>query len=234
MQTIYAIIPAAGVGSRMQADKPKQYLSLQGKTILEHTAERFLQRDDIKQVIIATSQDDPYFPQLPLARHPKVTRVEGGSERADTVLSALNYIAEHESQPCWVMVHDAARPCLVQADIDALKKTALNHPVGAILASPVRDTMKRGNQDHNIDRTVERDNLWHALTPQMFPVDTLKDSLEQALDQGFQVTDEASALEFAGQAPGLQPGRGDNIKITRPEDLALAEFYLIKSKEPLS
>ncbi|QIA64255.1 2-C-methyl-D-erythritol 4-phosphate cytidylyltransferase [Vibrio astriarenae] len=229
MQTIYAIIPAAGVGSRMQADKPKQYLTLQGKTILEHTAALFLQRDDIKQVIIAVSADDPYFDSLSFASHPKVVRVAGGKERADTVLSALQYIDAQEDGECWAMVHDAARPCLQQVDIDKLKEGVSGHPVGGILAAPVRDTMKRGNAQANIDSTVDRDNLWHALTPQLFPLQSLKESLEKALSEGYQVTDEASALEFVGQAPALIAGRADNIKITRPEDLALAQFYLMNA-----
>ncbi|MDN2480199.1 2-C-methyl-D-erythritol 4-phosphate cytidylyltransferase [Vibrio agarivorans] len=227
MQTIYAIIPAAGVGSRMQADKPKQYLTLQGKTILEHTAALFLQRDDIKEVIIAISPDDPYFDALSLSQHPKVVRVTGGKERADTVLSALQYIDSKEQGNAWVMVHDAARPCLQQDDINRLKAAALSHSVGGILAAPVRDTMKRGNSAQGIDHTVDRENLWHALTPQLFPINSLKTCLEQALKQGYQVTDEASALEFAGYAPELVTGRADNIKITRPEDLALAQFYLM-------
>ncbi|MDR9827144.1 2-C-methyl-D-erythritol 4-phosphate cytidylyltransferase [Vibrio sp. FNV 38] len=244
MHTIYAIIPAAGVGSRMQADKPKQYLTLQGKTILEHTAALFLQRDDIRKVIIAVSSDDPYFDFLPLANHPKVVRVNGGKERADTVLNALKemerleHLVQQEKEPegsgCWAMVHDAARPCLQQSDIEHLIAQASTHDVGAILASPVRDTMKRGVAGGNIDHTVDRDNLWHALTPQLFPLRRLKHCLEYALNQGYQVTDEASAMEFSGQAPALVSGRSDNIKITRPEDLALAHFYLMNNEEPLS
>ncbi|GAL10432.1 2-C-methyl-D-erythritol 4-phosphate cytidylyltransferase [Vibrio astriarenae] len=202
---------------------------MQGKTILEHTAALFLQRDDIKQVIIAVSADDPYFDSLSLASHPKVVRVAGGKERADTVLSALQYIDAQEHGECWAMVHDAARPCLQQADIDKLKEVVFGHPVGGILAAPVRDTMKRGNAQTNVDSTVDRDNLWHALTPQLFPLQSLKESLEKALSEGYQVTDEASALEFVGQAPALIAGRADNIKITRPEDLALAQFYLMNA-----
>lgn len=227
--SIVAVVPAAGVGSRMQADRPKQYLEISGKTILEHTVEKLLTHTSVDKVIVAISDDDPYFPQLSLANNPEVIRVSGGKERADSVLSALDYIESNQLAQ-WAMVHDAARPCVDLNDIDDLIKVAITNQLGGILATPVRDTMKRANAQQNIDHTVDREALWHALTPQLFKTQPLRYALSQALDQGVQITDEASAIEWLGEKPALVHGRADNIKITQPEDLALAEFYLTRNK----
>ncbi|CAH7007773.1 2-C-methyl-D-erythritol 4-phosphate cytidylyltransferase [Vibrio chagasii] len=228
-QSVIAVVPAAGVGSRMKADRPKQYLQINGKTILEHTVEKLLAHPQVSQIVVAISDDDPYYPELPLTQNPQVIRVAGGSERADSVLSALDYI-EKQQLGDWVMVHDAARPCVQLSDIDKLISTAMSHDVGAILAAPVRDTMKRGAQGQ-IEHTVERADLWHALTPQMFRAEPLWNVLSEALKQGVSITDEASAFEWKGFSPALAAGRSDNFKITQPEDLALAEFYLSQNKE---
>ena len=228
-QGIVAVVPAAGVGSRMKADRPKQYLTINAITILEHTVNKLLSHPQVSKVVVAVSEGDPYFPELSLSQHPDVVRVKGGNERADSVLSALNYIQESGLGE-WVMVHDAARPCIQQGDIDKLIEAALSHPVGGILAAPVRDTMKRG-VDGQIDHTVERANLWHALTPQMFRTLPLQQALTEALEQGVSITDEASAFEWKGASPALIAGRSDNFKVTQPEDLALAEFYLSQNKE---
>ena len=213
----------------MKADRPKQYLTINATTILEHTVNKLLSHPQVSKVVIAVSESDPYFPELSLSQHPDVVRVKGGNERADSVLSALNYIQESGLGE-WVMVHDAARPCIQQGDIDKLIEAALSHPVGGILAAPVRDTMKRG-VDGAIDHTVERANLWHALTPQMFRTLPLQQALTEALEQGVSITDEASAFEWKGASPALVAGRSDNFKVTQPEDLALAEFYLSQNKE---
>lgn len=228
-QGIVAVVPAAGVGSRMKADRPKQYLTINAITILEHTVNKLLSHPQVSKVVVAVSEGDPYFPELSLSQHPDVVRVKGGNERADSVLSALNYIQESGLGE-WVMVHDAARPCIQQGDIDKLIEAALSHPVGGILAAPVRDTMKRG-VGGQIDHTVERANLWHALTPQMFRTLPLQQALTEALEQGVSITDEASAFEWKGASPALVAGRSDNFKVTQPEDLALAEFYLSQNKE---
>ncbi|ANP75599.1 MULTISPECIES: 2-C-methyl-D-erythritol 4-phosphate cytidylyltransferase [Vibrio] len=229
LQSVIAVVPAAGVGSRMKADRPKQYLKIHDKTILEHTIEKLLSHPQVAQIVVAISDDDPYYPDLALNLNPQVIRVSGGSERADSVLSALNYIAEQQLSD-WVMVHDAARPCVQLSDIDKLISGAMSHDVGAILAAPVRDTMKRGAQGQ-IEHTVERADLWHALTPQMFRAKPLWKALSEALQQGASITDEASAFEWKGLSPALVAGRSDNFKITQPEDLALAEFYLSQNKE---
>lgn len=215
-----AIVPAAGIGSRMGADCPKQYLTLAGKTILEHTLGCLLSHPAIARVIVALAPHDEWFEQLAVAADPRVLRVEGGSERAYSVLNAL-----HVAEGKWVLVHDAARPCLTQGDLDALIASAMACD-GAILGSRVRDTMKRTDGAGNIVATVEREQLWHALTPQMFPTGTLKRALEEGLALGALITDEASAMERAGFTVKMVEGRADNIKVTRPEDLSLAELFL--------
>ncbi|MEB6607042.1 MULTISPECIES: 2-C-methyl-D-erythritol 4-phosphate cytidylyltransferase [Aeromonas] len=215
-----AIVPAAGIGSRMGAECPKQYLSLAGKCILEHTLERLLSHPAIARVIVALAPHDRWFETLAVAADPRVWRVEGGSERAWSVLNGL-----HVAQGEWVLVHDAARPCLTHGDLDRLIATAMACD-GAILGSRVRDTMKRTDAAGNILATVEREQLWHALTPQMFPTGPLRRALEEGLALGAAITDEASAMERAGFAVRMVEGRADNIKVTRPEDLSLAELYL--------
>lgn len=215
-----AIVPAAGIGSRMGADCPKQYLTLAGKTILEHTLGCLLSHPAIARVIVALAPHDGWFEQLAVAADPRILRVEGGVERAYSVLNAL-----HVAQGKWVLVHDAARPCLCHSDLDKLITTAMACD-GAILGSRVRDTMKRTDGAGNIVATVEREQLWHALTPQMFPTGTLKRALEEGLALGALITDEASAMERAGFTVKMVEGRADNIKVTRPEDLSLAELFL--------
>ena len=215
-----AIVPAAGIGSRMGADCPKQYLTLAGKTILEHTLGCLLSHPAIARVIVALAPHDEWFEQLAMAADPRILRVEGGIERAYSVLNAL-----HVAEGKWVLVHDAARPCLTHEDLDALIASAMACD-GAILGSRVRDTMKRTDGAGNIVATVEREQLWHALTPQMFPTGTLKRALEEGLALGALITDEASAMERAGFTVKMVEGRADNIKVTRPEDLSLAELFL--------
>ncbi len=221
---VVAVLPAAGNGSRMLSDRPKQYLSIGTKTILEHTVAALLRQPRIQRIIIAISADDPYFSALPLASDPRIQVVNGGRQRADSVLAGLQQVQQAD----WVLVHDAARPCLHQDDLSRLLLLTGQSEVGGILAAPVRDTMKR-SRDGRIDHTVEREALWHALTPQLFPLPLLRSCLEQALREGATITDEASALEYCGYQPQIVPGRADNIKVTRPEDLALAEFYLTRS-----
>jgi len=220
---IVAVIPAAGIGSRMQSECPKQYLAIGGKTLLEHAVHALLRHPQIHKVIIAVSPHDQWFSALPLADDARIQTVIGGGQRAESVMAGLQQVGD----ACWVLVHDAARPCLHHDDLNRLLALAQDSDIGGILAAPVRDTMKRGEPGVNaIAHTVDRENLWHALTPQFFPLALLKSCLQRALDEGANVTDEASALEYCGFHPVLVAGRADNIKVTRPEDLALAAFYL--------
>ena len=182
--------------------------------------------DQLFAVVIAISPGDSRFAQLPLANHPRITVVDGGEERADSVLAGLKAAGDAQ----WVLVHDAARPCLHQDDLARLLALSETSRTGGILAAPVRDTMKRAEPGKNaIAHTVDRNGLWHALTPQFFPRELLHDCLTRALNEGATITDEASALEYCGFHPQLVEGRADNIKVTRPEDLALAEFYLTRT-----
>lgn len=219
---IVAIVPAAGIGSRMQQDKPKQYLTLHGKTILEHTLGVLLEYAPICRVILAVAENDPYIKQLPFIEHPKIQLVKGGATRAESVLNGLKNMPQESG--LWALVHDAARPCLTPGDLD--KMLQIQDDNGAILAIPATDTIKRADVHQQIRQTEDRSRLWLAQTPQFFRADLLRAALENAFKQGFVVTDEASAMELAGFRPHLVEGRSDNIKVTRPEDLALAEFYL--------
>ncbi|MBG5928626.1 2-C-methyl-D-erythritol 4-phosphate cytidylyltransferase [Providencia rettgeri] len=226
---IVALIPAAGVGSRMNAECPKQYLQVAGKTIIEHTISALLENDKVQEIVVALSAEDDYFQQLAISNDPRVTTVIGGKERADSVLAGLDFLITNPNfSDCWVLVHDAARPCLHQSDLnEIIQLAAEKNCCGGILAAPVRDTMKRSSiASQLIDHTVEREALWHALTPQFFPLTLLRDCLSKALKENAVITDEASALEYWGHQPVLVAGRADNLKVTRPEDLTLAEFYL--------
>ncbi len=228
--SITAIVPAAGVGSRMKADRPKQYLLLNGKTVLEHTIEQLLAFPLVNKVVVAITDGDPYFPELTLVHDNRVIRVSGGKERADSVLSGLSYVQEHQLSE-WVMVHDAARPCIRHSDIDKLIAEVIPEHIGGILASPVRDTMKHATQAQCIETTIDRSVLWHALTPQLFTTELLYSALQTGLDKNLSITDESSAIELMGYQPKLVQGRADNLKITQPEDLDLAEFYLQKNEK---
>ncbi len=230
LTSITAIVPAAGVGSRMKADRPKQYLLLNGKTVLEHTLEQLLSYPLVDNIIVAVSESDPYFGELAIAKDKRIIRVSGGSERADSVLSGLTYVKENQLSE-WVMVHDAARPCIRHSDIEKLIEAVIPHHAGGILASPVRDTMKQATSEKQIDTTIDRSVLWHALTPQLFTTDLLYTALKIGLEKSFLITDESSAIELMGYKPKLVQGRADNLKITQPEDLDLAEFYLQKMKK---
>ncbi|CCE23152.1 2-C-methyl-D-erythritol 4-phosphate cytidylyltransferase [Methylotuvimicrobium alcaliphilum] len=223
-RSIWAVVPAAGVGKRMQADRPKQYLPLLGKTVLEHTLTRLLQADVFAAVSVAISVEDPYWPELTISQDSRVFTAPGGKERADSVLSALRAIEDRARENHWVLVHDAARPCITAADIRLLIDTLQNDEVGGILALSSHDTLKNVDGD-SILGTLDRTHIWRALTPQMFRYGRLKQALEASVGNPA-VTDEASALELLGLQPKIVEGRSDNIKITRPEDLPLAQFYL--------
>jgi len=228
----WAIVPAAGIGKRMQSDVPKQYLPLNGRPVLEHTLNALLKNKNISGLVIALQQDDAYFVDIKINSNKPVLRAAGGKERADSVLNAIKTLFNYEQFDAsndWVMVHDAVRACLKQQDIDRLVKEVAEDENGGLLALPVRDTMKRQNVDKSVAsvaKTINRENLWHALTPQYFHATSLKNALEKALLEDIKITDESSAMEFAGFTPRLVQGYEDNIKITRPDDLRLASLYL--------
>lgn len=220
------VIPAAGVGKRMQANCPKQYLMINELTILEHTVLRLLNHPQIDHVVIVLGEKDEYFPTTSLYQHPKVETVIGGKERVDSVLAGLKSIQNRQS---WVLVHDAARPCVTLDDITQLIKTCINNNEGGLLASRVIDTMKKSKVKASIqtvEKTIERSALWHAFTPQMYQTHQLIDAIESGLNNNLTITDESSAIEMSDLPSQLVEGRSDNIKITRKDDLAMAAFIL--------
>jgi 2-C-methyl-D-erythritol 4-phosphate cytidylyltransferase len=221
----WAIVPAAGVGKRMGREVPKQYLEVGGKPVLQHTLERLLSVETIAGINVALGADDGYWPDLPFSDRPRIRAVPGGRERADSVYSALLHFEDQAKPDDWVLVHDAARLCITRSDVLKLIKTLKDDPVGGILALPVSDTLKNV-EDHCIAGTPDRRHVWRALTPQMFRYGLLKKALFDAAEQDHLVTDESSALELAGYRPRIVEGRPDNLKITRPQDLPLAAFYL--------
>lgn len=220
LPAFWAVIPAAGVGARMAADRPKQYLQLGGHTILEHSLNCFLDHPRLKGLVISLAVDDPYWPTLACAADSRIQRVAGGQERADSVLNALLHLhAQGAHDDDWVLVHDAARPNLSRGDLDKLLHELADDPVGGLLAVPARDTLKRADSNGRVTETVDRSLIWQAYTPQMFRLGALHRALADSLVSDVSITDEASAIEWAGQSPRLIEGRSDNIKVTRPEDL---------------
>lgn len=224
---IWAVIPAAGIGSRMNSDIPKQYLKIEDKTILEYSINRFLEHSKIYKVVVALNPVDDYWQKLPYADNSRVMTVQGGENRVDSVLSALEAIQAIEgTEQDWVMVHDAARPCLSSRHIDDLIHSQETSPDGAILAIGAVDTVKQANKHQTIDKTIDRETIWLAQTPQFFPLQSLQQSIDTALTDGHIITDEASAMELAGHHPALIIGSRKNLKITEQEDLLLASIWL--------
>ncbi|MCW8975971.1 MAG: 2-C-methyl-D-erythritol 4-phosphate cytidylyltransferase [Sedimenticola sp.] len=222
----WAVVPAAGIGSRMGESVPKQYLDLNGRPVIEHALQVLVDHSAISRVVVAISETDHWWQTVSLSTHRKIQSVPGGIERSDSVLNGLLSLHEQANETDWVLVHDAARPCLNRDDLDKLIDTVSDHPVGGLLGYPLSDTIKRVDGELSVLETLPREQLWRAFTPQMFRYGVLRTALEQARTNGVAVTDEASAVERQGVQPKIIEGRSDNIKITRPEDLDLARFYL--------
>ena len=225
---LWLIVPAAGIGQRMQADHPKQYLRIDQRCILDITLSRLMDSAPFAGCMVPLHPADHWWPETEASRDSRIQTCAGGSERACSVLSALHALAEQVADDDWILVHDAARPCIHARDLANLVDRLFTHPVGGLLASPVADTLKKAGQGElpEVSETVDRSGLWRALTPPMFRYRLLVESLESALAEGLSITDESSAIEFSGNMPVLVEGRPDNLKITVPSDLALAEFIL--------
>lgn len=224
---LWGVIPAAGIGSRMQSDCPKQYLHLGEKTVLQVSAEKLLSALPLQGLAISIADNDDYWPELSLEHHPQITRVAGGKERSDSVFNGLaHWLSQGASREDWVLVHDAARPCIHPNCLARLWETAQQNNTSAILASPAADTLKWSEQGQSITKTLDRSRIWQAQTPQLAPLGLLYDALQFAQAHDVTITDEASALEAAGHNVRLVMGRRDNLKITHPEDLPLAQFLL--------
>lgn len=226
---IWAIIPAAGVGSRMQTEEPKQYLQINGQAVLAHSIARLEAVAAVERIVVALHPQDDRWATLGLPTGPRLQTCIGGADRCHSVLNALNALnalSDHVQPDDWVLVHDAVRPCVSIGDIEHLLEAVTDHPIGGLLAVPVSSTLKRAGPDGNVSATVDRAHLWQAGTPQVFRYELLHTALTEAIAAGELVTDEAAALELAGFAPRLVRGRADNIKITYPEDLVLARLIL--------
>ena len=223
---LWALIPAAGVGRRMGSDRPKQFLRLGSRSVLEHTLDIFLQHPGIRGVVLVLGVGvDRDAMDLPDAGG-RLFLVTGGEERADSVRNGLGFLAQRGQPDDWVLVHDAARPCLPPGDLDHLIAVLRDDPVGGLLVAASTDTLKLAGTGDRVERTLDRSRVWRALTPQMFRLQALRAALEAAAASGVPLTDEASAMEFVGASPRLVEGSPMNIKITRPEDLDVAEVYL--------
>ncbi|MFT8229768.1 MAG: 2-C-methyl-D-erythritol 4-phosphate cytidylyltransferase [Enterobacterales bacterium] len=221
---IIAIIPSAGIGRRFSEKIPKQYLKICGKTIQEHSIEIILKQKYIKQLIVVINKNDNLFFKSKFYNHPKIKTIIGSSTRAKSVMAALNYIRNTQ----WILIHDAVRPCLCQNDIDNLLKITSYTKIGGILATPINNTIKYSKFNKIINYTVNRNNLWNSLTPQLFKFKLLKKCLKLALSQHIDITDESYVLEYFGYNPLLINGSSDNIKITNKEDVNIADFFLSK------
>ncbi|HRF30355.1 MAG: hypothetical protein RLZZ300_110 [Pseudomonadota bacterium] len=220
----YAIVPAAGSGSRFGAEKPKQYLDLLGRPLIFHTLKALTACPDIERVWVVLAPDDPWWPRFDWSElGAKLETVRcGGATRAESVTNGLQAAAMVAADDDWVLVHDAARPCISAAMLDALFADLAQDPVGGILAVPVADTLKRADTEQRVAATEPRDGLWQAQTPQMFRYGLLGDALQKCRD----VTDEAGAVEALGLKPKLVRGDATNLKVTYPADLALAAMIL--------
>ncbi|RUO44223.1 2-C-methyl-D-erythritol 4-phosphate cytidylyltransferase [Aliidiomarina taiwanensis] len=231
--SVIAIIPAAGIGQRMGAEVPKQYLTLLGKSILEQSVLALLADTRVQQVFIAVQPDDPYFSaQTNLSNHPQVVRVPGGASRAQSVLHGLAAAQALHGPDTLALVHDAARPGLSKKLLTALLDQAQQVPErGVVAAVPAWDTLKQTNK-HGQVQTLDRSLVWHAFTPQIFPLQALLDAMMKAERAGVNVTDEASAMEFMGVSPILLEAEQQLRKITCPDDLIMVEALLKAQPQP--
>lgn len=211
----------------MSTNIPKQYLSLADKTVLEHTLDTLLSCRQLAGVVLVLSAGDGYWESIQ-ERYldQSLETTIGGTERCHSVLNGLQQLAGRAAEDDWVLVHDAARPCVRLSDIEKLISALSSKTDGGLLGVPVADTMKRADSEQRITATVDREGLWHAYTPQMFRVGQLRAALQHAIDNDLLVTDEASAMEHAGYQPRMVQGQRDNIKITVPADIELAAWYL--------
>lgn len=211
----------------MGVGRPKQYLPLRGRALLEWSLAPFLDASWIDGVVLVLAKSDSEFAKLPIARHPKILTVVGGAARADSVLAGLRAVGSASAGlegPIYVLVHDAARPCLTVGDIETLRDEASDDN-GGLLAVPVTDVLKRETRERST-ATIDRSELWRAQTPQLFRLDLLRVALEANASKAHASGDEAASMEAAGYKPLLVRGRESNLKVTYPEDLPLAEFWL--------
>ena len=220
----WALVPAAGSGSRLSRERPKQYLEIAGKPLLAHTLKSLTEVGPILGIAVGLASDDCWWHGNIVASDHILGTYVGGESRAETVLLGLEYLKNYVDAGDWVLIHDAARPCIRPSDIERLISERGDGFSGALLALPEPDTMKQSNGRDQVERTISREGLWCAQTPQLFPYKTLRDALQRS--DLATVSDDSSAMEAAGYTPRLIPGRSDNLKVTTHEDLELASLIL--------
>jgi len=226
-QHVWVILPASGIGTRMQASKPKQYLPFQNKTVIEATLDRLLSFNAVEGAVVVLNKDDEYWKALDYQHEKPVLTTIGAKERSGSVLNGLKLLMEQaELNDLWVMIHDAVRPCVTHSDLDKLLHASLSEREGLFLAHPVTDTLKKSDSDQRCLKTVNRDDLWRAFTPQMFPFKLIFKALTDVLMEGIDVTDDVSAVESLGFSPKIILGQSDNIKITYPQDILIANIII--------
>lgn len=226
MARLWAVVPAAGRGTRFGGELPKQYLQVEGAPLIAHTLAALFAHDAVEGAVVPVSENDPDWPRWTEFAGKPVHACIGGASRAASVLAGLYALPDDVRPDDFVLVHDAARPNLSLADLTQLLERGRNDPVGAILAAPVRDTLKRAGDDGGIDASEPRERLWRAFTPQLFRRLQLTRALESATTDGVEVTDEAMAMERQGLRPLLVEGSESNFKITTPADLARFAYEL--------
>lgn len=219
----WLVMPAAGIGRRFGAEHPKQYAPLKGRTVIEWALAPFLGDARCAGAVVALADADPFWPRLAA---PQVLTAAGGAERSHSVRNALAALAPRAAAEDWVLVHDAARPCLPATDLERLLGTLDSHRLGGLLAVPAADTLKRADDSGAVAATVDRTGLWRALTPQMFRYGLLCRALDAAHRAGRVPTDESQALEWLGEHPVLVAASAANLKITTAADLTLAAALL--------
>jgi 2-C-methyl-D-erythritol 4-phosphate cytidylyltransferase len=226
--TIWAIVPAAGVGLRMGSSTPKQYLPINGVPVIAVALQKLASIAEIKKIIVALHPQDELFSQLKPAPDKRVVTVVGGDDRQRSVLKALRRLKEEEEVEArdWVLVHDAARPCVLSSDIRRLLAQLQDHDVGGLLGAPAENTLKQVDDQELVQNTIDRTGVWNAFTPQMFRYGLLLAALEAAVENNAVTTDEASAVELMGYRPQMIEGASTNIKITHAADLELATKIL--------
>jgi len=210
----------------MGGDLPKQYIELAGATIFEHSLHALLACRQLSAVVVVLHPGDSRAANLPILDDVRVQSAVGGAQRSDSVLAGLDALAQRAAADDWVLVHDAARPCLQREDSLRLIAQVTDRGIGGILAEPIVDTVKQAGEDGLVAATLDRNTLWRAQTPQMFRLGELREALEHAAGRGLAVTDEASAMEMAGYPVQLIRGSSRNLKVTVPADLQLAAWYL--------
>ena len=227
---VWAVIPASGIGRRMLSKTPKQYLMFEGRTILEHCLDRLLSHPRIEAAVVVLNDADEYWEKLSYRSSKPLYTTAGGRERHHSVYQGILAVQQQGVTDALLLVHDAVRPLVTHSDLDKVIAAARAHEAGAILATPVSDTLKLQSEVMEIISTVSRDRLWRALTPQVFHQQILLRALKKVIDENSEITDDAAALEGLGYKPALVPGVEENIKITTPADLRLAQLIWLNQR----